>query len=51
MYISLTNGWKMTLVVLGGLPIIAYAQSVQSDEPARKKEDDNGVCKSTLKLT
>lgn len=40
MLISFTNGWKMTLVVLAGLPIISYAKSVQNDKK-KETEDEN----------
>jgi hypothetical protein len=44
MFISFSNGWKMTLVVLAGLPIISYAKSVQNDDTEDTEEDDsNGV--------
>ena len=41
MFISFTNGWKMTLVVLAGLPIISYAKSVQNDDTEETTEDDS----------
>ena len=41
MFISFTNGWKMTLVVLAGLPIISYAKSVQNDDAEETTEDDS----------
>ena len=54
MFIAFTNGWKMTLVVLAGLPIIGYAQSIQNIDPdeedktneekKRNEEENNGVC-------
>lgn len=44
MFISFTNGWKMTLVVLAGLPIISYAKSIQNDDTEVTTEDnDDGV--------
>jgi SPX domain protein involved in polyphosphate accumulation len=41
MFISFTNGWKMTLVVLAGLPIIAYANSVQNADPEDSVEEES----------
>ena len=41
MFISFTNGWKMTLVVLAGLPIISYAKSVQNDDAEETNEDES----------
>ena len=41
MFISFTNGWKMTLVVLAGLPIISYANSVQNADPEDTAEEES----------
>jgi hypothetical protein len=51
MFISFSNGWKMTLVVLAGLPIISYAKSVQNDDTEDTEEDDsNGVSYIVMRI-
>ncbi|XP_028411550.1 multidrug resistance protein 1-like [Dendronephthya gigantea] len=52
MFIAFTNGWKMTLVVLAGQPIISYAKSVQNDDDTTdetKDEESDGIISKVWK--